>query len=160
MRYRLHNQRILAQTSGTGRIQYVRTVCIGNCESPSVSYTGEHSSLARVANIQQRATFVRHQLEAHDMPVADAPDDDDVRQTYNFAPGYHGLVYRADVPDYGAGNRHHSHGDNTEGAAEETEEPASEMEDVKETKYKIQAMKWGGFPPEKRPLKWLGEGGS
>ena len=28
------------------------------------------------------------------MPVADAPDDDDVRETYNFAPGSHGLVYR------------------------------------------------------------------
>ena len=32
------------------------------------------------------------------MPVDDAPDDhdDSVRQSYNFAPGYRGLVYRAD----------------------------------------------------------------
>ncbi|KAA6414627.1 MAG: hypothetical protein FRX48_01377 [Lasallia pustulata] len=92
-----------------------------------------------------RATFVRHQFEAHGMPVADTPDDDDVRQTYNFAPGYHGLVYRADVPDYGAGNRHHGHGDATERAAEETEERPSQM-DANETRYKIQAMKWGLVP--------------
>jgi hypothetical protein len=45
------------------------------------------------------------------MPVEEAPDDEDVRQSYNFAPGYHGIVYRADVPDYGAGARHHKHGD-------------------------------------------------
>lgn len=90
---------------------------------------------------------MRHQFEAHGMPVADTPDDDDVRQTYNFAPGYHGLVYRADVPDYGAGNRHHGHGDATERAAEETEERPSQM-DANETRYKIQAMKWGGFRPE------------
>jgi hypothetical protein len=33
------------------------------------------------------------------MPVDEAPDDDSVRQSYNFAPGYYGLVYRADGPD-------------------------------------------------------------
>ena len=106
-----------------------------------------------MANIQQRATFVRHQLEEHNMPVADAPDDDDVRQTYNFAPGYHGLVYRADVPDYGADNRHRGHEDATEGAAE----PPSQLEDVKETKYKLQAMKWGVCAPSyshSNDLRW------
>lgn len=102
----------------------------------------------KVANIQQRATFVRHQFEAHDMPVADAPDDDDVRQTYNFAPGSHGLVYRADVPDYGAGNRNHGHGEAAEGAAEVSEEPPPQLEDVKEIKYKLQTMKWGSCPPD------------
>lgn len=101
-----------------------------------------------MANLQQRATFVRHQFEAHDMPVADAPDDDDVRQTYNFAPGSHGLVYRADVPDYGTGNRHHGRADATEGAAEESEEPPAQMEDAKETKYKLQTMKWGSCAPD------------
>ena len=35
------------------------------------------------------------------MPVEEAPDDDEVRQSYNFAPGYHGLVYRADTSDTG-----------------------------------------------------------
>ena len=77
------------------------------------------------------------------MPVADAPEDDEVRQTYNFAPGSHGLVYRADVPDYGAGNRHRrQEQSNEDGSNEEVEDPA-QMEDPKETKYKLQVMKWG-----------------
>lgn len=76
------------------------------------------------------------------MPVADAPDDDDVRQTYNFAPGYHGLVYRADVPDHGAGHRYQEHEETSEGATAGTEE-ATPLEDTEETKYKLQAMKWG-----------------
>ena len=75
------------------------------------------------------------------MPVAEAPDDDDVRQTYNFAPGSHGLVYRADVPDHGAGRRHRD----VEGAAEGSEE-SHDLEDPKETRYKLQAMKWGLVP--------------
>lgn len=77
------------------------------------------------------------------MPVEDAPDDDDVRQTYNFAPGSHGLVYRADVPDYGAGQRHrHSQGCGDE-ASDEANDASSLIEDPKETRYKLQAMKWG-----------------
>lgn len=54
-------------------------------------------------------------LQDDDMPVDEAPpdeadeaDDDGPpppRQSYNFAPGYHGVVYRADVPDWGAGPR-------------------------------------------------------
>ena len=78
------------------------------------------------------------------MPVADAPDDDEVRQSYNFAPGYHGLVYRADVPDYGAGARP----TNEEGSQKVTEvvsNPTS-IEDPKEIRYKLQAMKWGLVP--------------
>ncbi|KAL9112227.1 MAG: hypothetical protein Q9187_007798 [Circinaria calcarea] len=92
-----------------------------------------------------RATFVRRQLEEHGMPVAEAPDDDDVRQTYNFAPGYHGLVYRADVPDHGAGHRDHEHGETSEGATAGTEE-ATSLEDTGEKKYKLQVMKWGLVP--------------
>ncbi len=80
------------------------------------------------------------------MPVEDAPDDEDVRQTYNFAPGYHGLVYRADVPDYGAGNRHHNASQSNEGQSDQesmTENVPIGLEDPKETKYKLQSMKWG-----------------
>ncbi|MCJ1251616.1 hypothetical protein MMC30_008851 [Trapelia coarctata] len=90
-----------------------------------------------------RATFVRHQLQEHDMPVAEAPDDDDLRQTYNFAPGYHGLVYRADVPDYGGGPHHNDHA--SAGEAEGPSAPAP-TEPVEETRYKLQAMKWGLVP--------------
>ena len=77
------------------------------------------------------------------MPVADAPDDDDVRQTYNFAPGSHGLVYRADVPDHGAGRRHQE-AVGAEGSNDGTGAP--DMEGPKETQYKLQAMKWGLVP--------------
>jgi hypothetical protein len=66
------------------------------------------------------------------MPVAEAPNDDDVRQSYNFAPGYHGLVYRADGPDHGA----HKDKDN------KNEESIKE-EGAKTTKYKLQSMQWG-----------------
>ena len=80
------------------------------------------------------------------MPVADAPEDDEVRQTYNFAPGYHGLVYRADVPDHGAGNRRHAAGQSNEGQSDKeclTDNAPTRLEDPKETKYKLQSMKWG-----------------
>lgn len=78
------------------------------------------------------------------MRVDDAPEDDEVRETYNFAPGSHGLVYRADVPDYGAGNRHQRHGRATEDAAGEDQEIQGQVEDhPKETQYKLQSMKWG-----------------
>ena len=75
------------------------------------------------------------------MPVADAPDDDDVRETYNFAPGSYGLVYRADVPDYGSSGRQQP----PAGAMNETEVP-SIFEDPKEIRYKLQSMKWGLIP--------------
>ncbi|KAL8713781.1 MAG: hypothetical protein Q9220_002308 [cf. Caloplaca sp. 1 TL-2023] len=81
------------------------------------------------------------------MPVEDAPEDEDVRQTYNFAPGSHGLVYRADVPDWGTGAGRSTGGE--ESANEETEGAESrvaEPEDPAETKYKLQAMKWGLVP--------------
>lgn len=80
------------------------------------------------------------------MPVADAPDDDDVRETYNFAPGNHGLVYRADVPDYGSGRRPHDSEQESEDASNEKEGPSTQLEDPKETRYKLQSMKWGLIP--------------
>lgn len=78
------------------------------------------------------------------MPVADAPDDDDVRNTYNFAPGSHGLVYRADVPYHGAGNRHQRQSRDAEHESTADGATPPPIEDPKETKYKLQAMKWGG----------------
>lgn len=74
------------------------------------------------------------------MPVADAPEDDDVRQTYNFAPGSHGLVYRADVPDHGAGNRHLVRAQASEEGEDQVHPGIGEQ---KETRYKLQSMKWG-----------------
>ena len=98
----------------------------------------------RLTLVLQRAAFVRHQLQEHDMPVDEAPEDDEVRQTYNFAPGNYGLVYRADVPDYGAGQRNNDAADaSEEDALPENADPPSSMGDGKDTKYKLQAMKWG-----------------
>ncbi|GJC97967.1 carboxylic ester hydrolase [Colletotrichum higginsianum] len=85
------------------------------------------------------------------MPVEDAPEDEgqgSPRQTYNFAPGYHGVVYRADVPDRGAGHRREHKGDDeqektatTSGAA--ASEPPREDDKVR---YKMQSMQWGLIP--------------
>ncbi|KAI9758949.1 MAG: hypothetical protein M4579_002689 [Chaenotheca gracillima] len=99
-----------------------------------------------------RPSQVRTQLEDSGMPVEEAPEDEDTRQSYNVAPGYHELVYRADVPHWGAGERKQRKGEEKTG---EEEEHGSELEhaDAKgadqeksETKYKLQAMKWGLIP--------------
>lgn len=74
------------------------------------------------------------------MPVDDAPNDDDdrIRQSYNFAPGYHGLVYRAEVPD---------HGGHDEQQQDSEKHPSTvDGASTRETKYKLQAMKWGLIP--------------
>lgn len=97
------------------------------------------------------------------MPVWDAPADEGdgaPRQSYNFAPGYHGIVYRADVPDWGAGPRREAK--SSKGAKLTTDEAPTqseiatnddsahiEAEDQKqseETHYKLQSMKWGLIP--------------
>ncbi|KAF2151405.1 DUF159 domain protein [Myriangium duriaei CBS 260.36] len=91
-----------------------------------------------------RPSQVRQQLEQNNMPSSECPDDDDptIRQSYNFAPGYHGLVYRADVPDSGAKTaaKTAQEDDHTE-ACDEVDGRAT-----KETRYRIQAMKWGLIP--------------
>ncbi len=69
------------------------------------------------------------------MPGDDAPNDDDVRETYNFAPGSYGIVYRADVPERRAPA-------NVEGHDQE-ETTEEDLRGIEETKYKLQAMKWG-----------------
>lgn len=93
-----------------------------------------------VAKCSQRPSEVRQQLEQSQMPVEDAPDDDDdVRQSYNFAPGYHGLVYRADGPEHGG-----QHGGKEEETAQDNKEGATG-----DTKYKLQAMQW--YPFKHRP---------
>ncbi|KAI0164221.1 DUF159-domain-containing protein [Hypoxylon sp. FL1284] len=98
-----------------------------------------------------RAAQVRQILQDDNMPVDDAPDDEgdeSPRQSYNFAPGYHGIVYRADVPDWGAGPRrqHAGASDTTSTEAEKegaADEGASEHRPVG---YKLQSMKWGLIP--------------
>ncbi|KAF2643589.1 DUF159-domain-containing protein [Massarina eburnea CBS 473.64] len=94
-----------------------------------------------------RPSEVRRQLAQSQMPVDDAPQDDSVRHTYNFAPGNHGLVYRADGPDHGdrpEEQSSHSHHTQDKTAKDEPPVPAEGLADS--TKYKLQAMKWGLVP--------------
>ena len=106
------------------------------------------------------------------MHVDEAPPDDGEaapRQTYNFAPGSRGLVYRAAVPDWGAGPRRgednaeapvqDDDNDGQDGAeAEKTTKKSNETTSEKattaastdatnqKTKYILQTMKWGLVP--------------
>ena len=75
------------------------------------------------------------------MPVDEAPEDEEYRETYNFAPGYHGLVYRADTPDHGAEPADRE--DANEGENEAVDDVPKSTDDGRETKYKLQSMKWG-----------------
>ena len=80
------------------------------------------------------------------MPAEEAPGDDEFRQSYNFAPGYHGLVYRADGPDYGGdGDNGEKEDENTESAQVDGGKgaQAAHEQEAHETKYRLQAMKWG-----------------
>lgn len=76
-------------------------------------------------------------LQADNMPVDDAPDDesdDSPRQSYNFAPGYRGVVYRARVSGRGgrgAGGRRGTAQDDT-GQARTEAEPETEVERAEE----------------------------
>jgi hypothetical protein len=86
------------------------------------------------------------------MPVNDAPDDEGARQSYNFAPGYHGLVYRAEGLDYRGNNasaeQDGHEDDKSEGKTDKVDSaPTVPAGGVDDTKYKLQAMKWGKSPP-------------
>ncbi|KAK4239952.1 hypothetical protein C8A03DRAFT_13693 [Achaetomium macrosporum] len=112
-----------------------------------------------------RPSQIRQMLQDEmDMPVNDAPADEGdgaPRQSYNFAPGYYGVVYRADVPDRGAGTTTrttattttHAHSDAAQQEDKSTAEPEPEAshphptpETTKEARYKLQSMKWGLVP--------------
>lgn len=97
------------------------------------------------------------------MPVNDdGSDDDDYRQTYNFAPGYYGLVYRADAPDHHTQSSQHTSGPDerpTDGDARSekehngTDETSQDVDPTSSSKgtssspsYKLQSMKWGLVP--------------
>lgn len=84
------------------------------------------------------------------MQVDEAPDDDEVRETYNFAPGSFGAVYRADVPE-----KHHSgpgeavgeeQGSEHNETHDENDKTVDKAMDKARPKFKIQSMKWGLIP--------------
>nr|POF01175.1 putative peptidase [Quercus suber] len=105
-----------------------------------------------------RPSEVRRRLADQHMPSEEAPSDDDrqVRQSYNFAPGQHGLIYRADTSDYGFGDRNgesREDGDDGEREAKRVKHSHADTSNrsmdgmaTKETKYKLQCAKWGLIP--------------
>ena len=94
----------------------------------------------------QRPSEVRRQLENSRMAVDEAPNDGSVRQSYNFAPGYHGLVYRANGSDDGASRAHGAErGEDDENHDQGKSEDDSSATHVDHTRYKLQSMKWGAL---------------
>ena len=91
----------------------------------------------------QRLTYIRRRLQDQGMQVDDAPDDDQIRETYNFAPGYYGAVYRADTQDHGG----HAP-EETDVADQAQQQPSQDNETSTPTgtRYKLQSMKWGLVP--------------
>ena len=101
----------------------------------------------------QRMGLIRQRLQQQGMQVDDAPDDDDVRESYNFAPGYYGAVYRADTPDRGGPSGDDNQDEESREAPPSQVENSSDNQDEpekrqkqKQTKYKLQSMKWGLIP--------------
>ncbi|KAK3402036.1 hypothetical protein B0T20DRAFT_476146 [Sordaria brevicollis] len=86
--------------------------------------------------INLRPSEVRRMLQADNMPVDDAPDDegdDSPRQSYNFAPGYRGVVYRARAGHGGrGGGRGGSRGGGRQGGGRRRGAQEAEAEAVAE----------------------------
>jgi putative SOS response-associated peptidase YedK len=104
----------------------------------------------------KRAAFVRHQIQQQGLQVDEAPDDDAVRETFNFAPGSYGLVYRAQVSDHGyrapedevldeASNVGQPAREEREAQNKSPKNPRASYKDYK-YKYELKAMKWGLIP--------------
>lgn len=97
---------------------------------------------------------MRQQLEDRGMQVDEAPEDDQVRETYNFAPGNFGAVYRAEIPEQsGTGAGQATGQEATEKQSPNQANPQDQHDDgpskvsaKAHPKYKIQSMKWGLIP--------------
>lgn len=84
------------------------------------------------------------------MQVDEAPDDDAVRETYNFAPGNFGAVYRAEVRskerDHGRQEVNDEHEDQNPKKSQDASNEQAKISDVPAVRYKLQSMKWGLIP--------------
>ncbi|KAF4944185.1 hypothetical protein FSARC_14740, partial [Fusarium sarcochroum] len=92
--------------------------------------------------LAMRPSQIRQMLEDDGLEVDDAPHDDGggaPRNSYNFAPGYHGVVYRANTPDQGAGSQ-----DKHQESQKADAQSSSRAEE--HAQYKLQSMKWGLIP--------------
>lgn len=95
--------------------------------------------------------FIRRRLQEQGMQVDEAPEDDEVRETYNFAPGYYGAVFRADTPDRGYDEpSQDDRGDISEDRDEHEQEGQTVLSDGSDKggsiNYKLQKMRWGLIP--------------
>lgn len=100
---------------------------------------------------------MRQRLADVGMEADETPPDDDqrLRQTHNFAPSYHGLIYRANTShsDEGhneeAGEDGPADGEPSPKKAKLSQTASSASVDgraTQQTKYKLQAAKWGLVP--------------
>ncbi|KAI5299474.1 hypothetical protein KEM56_003216 [Ascosphaera pollenicola] len=80
---------------------------------------------------------MRRDLESMGHQVDEAPEDDEVRETYNFAPGSIGVVFRAAIDD--SNEKQNDKDDAGKGGD-------SQGEKTVKVKHKLQAMKWGLIP--------------
>lgn len=101
----------------------------------------------------QRAALVRRYIEEQGLQVDEAPEDEDVRQTHNFAPGSMGLVYRADTArDGDVAEDSHQVGAQDDLAspapagAPESNGTESDAGGKNQRRYVLQSMKWGLIP--------------
>ncbi|KAL4725085.1 hypothetical protein ACLX1H_007231 [Fusarium chlamydosporum] len=96
--------------------------------------------------LAMRPSQIRRLLEDDGLEVDDAPDDTGdgaPTNSYNFAPGYQGVVYRADTPDRGGirqDDRQDYHQEIRKASTQEIKTPEHS------TSYRLQSMKWGLIP--------------
>lgn len=92
------------------------------------------------ADDPKRLAYIQQRMQEQDMQVDEAPDDDAVRETFNFAPGNFGAVYRAEVADK------ESYNAQQDADSEHQHQDLEKGKDNTVTKYKLQSMKWGLIP--------------
>lgn len=127
-------------------LEDVRTLCAGRGEF-------DISRLERRAlwllTWPQRLAYIQQRLQERGMQVDEAPNDDQVRETYNFTPGNFGAVYRADVSEKdrsGPAEASEEQKPEHDEPNRQNEKVSQEAADTKTTKYKLQSMKWGLIP--------------
>ncbi|KAL2700539.1 hypothetical protein AAEP93_009062 [Penicillium crustosum] len=87
-----------------------------------------------------RLAYIRQRIQEQGMQVDEAPDDDEVRETFNFAPGNFGAVYRAEITEK------ESYNAQQDADSEHQHQDSEKGKDNTVTKYKLQSMKWGLIP--------------
>ncbi|KAE8362558.1 DUF159 domain protein [Aspergillus caelatus] len=95
-----------------------------------------------------RMAFMRRRLQEQGLQVDEAPSDDEIRETYNFAPGSFGAVYRADIYPSGHGEEQNEDDDSRPHTTSRTQDRAGGKDEQLHSQlhYKIQSMKWGLVP--------------